>query len=255
MKSILISSATLAAGALLLSGAALSQAIPPDQPQAKHQQTRSQQTGDQQTGKSGGQPAFGGQERGQGQAAKRPQGQAEAQPMVPVADVSLTFSATASEPAKAIAVAPDVDVIPVTLYMTTTNSGDGKFMHAMSGICSGSAFLHNSDKTVEAAGFCNYGDEDGDVVFEHFVIPPQPQGDPLKAAGHWTGGTGKYLNLDGGFVLTGLVLPALPDGIIRLAGQKQGRYTMEAGNQTEAPPQGQAPSSENQSQSGPGQAR
>ena len=64
-----------------------------------------QQVRNQQTAKLGGQPAFGGQEGGQGQAAKRSEGQAEAQPMVPVADVSLTFSATSSEPANVIAVA------------------------------------------------------------------------------------------------------------------------------------------------------
>jgi hypothetical protein len=132
-------------------------------------------------------------------------------------------------------------MIPITLYlsnMTSTNGVSGDFMHAMSGICSGSAFLRNDVKTIDATGFCNYDDTDVDQVFEQFVIPPQPQDNPLQAAGHWTGGTGKYQHLQGGFVLTGIVLPTIANGIIQVAGRKQGRYTLEDKDQTRAAPSG-----------------
>jgi hypothetical protein len=239
MKSVLMSSATIAAGAMLFSYAAFAQPQPSSQPQSNQQQTTA----------SPGQSAPGGTE--QGQAPPAQQSQAEAQPMAPTADVLLSFSATATQPAQAIAVAPDVDMLPITLYMTSTNHADGEFMHAMSGVCSGSAFLHNEAKTIEATGFCNYGDADGDQLFERFVIPLQSQDNPLEAAGHWTGGTGKYRDLQGGFVLTGLVLPTVADGIIQVVGQKRGRYAIEGEDQVLS--QDQAPSSANQSPSRQGQ--
>jgi hypothetical protein len=231
MRSLLMSSATIVAGALLSCCAAFAQSQPPGQPQA----------GQQQTDEPRGQTSPGGDGQGQGQAPKGQQHQAEARPMAPTADVLLSFSATAAQPVQAIAVAPDVDMVPITLYMTSTSGTDGGFMHAMSGICSGSAFLRNDVKTIEATGFCNYGDADGDQVFEHFVIPPQPRDNPLEAAGHWTGGTGEYHNLQGGFVLTGIVLPMISDGIIQVAGLKRGRYTIEGKDQAQVPSKSQAP--------------
>jgi hypothetical protein len=240
-KSLLMSSATIAAGAMLFSYAAFAQPQPSGQPQSDQQQTVA----------SPGQGQSAPGDNAQGQAPQAQQPQAEARPMAPTADVLLSFSATATQPAQAIAVAPDVDMLPITLYMASTNHADGEFMHAMSGVCSGSAFLHNEDKTIEATGFCNYGDADGDQLFERFAIPLQSQDDPLEAAGHWTGGTGKYHNLQGGFVLTGVVLPTVADGIIQVVGQKRGRYAIESGDQ--ALSQGQAPSVDNQSPSGQAQ--
>jgi hypothetical protein len=244
-KSLLISSATFAAGAMLFSCAAFAQPQPSGQPQSNQQQTAVS------PGPSAPGDNSKGQDHGQGQAPQAQQPQAEAQPMAPTADVLLSFSATATQPAQAIAVAPDVDMLPITLYMTSTNHADGEFMHAMSGVCSGSAFLHNEAKTIAATGFCNYGDADGDQLFERFVIPLQSQDNPLEAAGHWTGGTGKYRNLQGGFVLTGVVLPTVADGIIQVVGQKRGRYAIEGEDQVQS--QGQAPSAANQSTSGQAQ--
>jgi hypothetical protein len=239
-KSLLMSSATIAVGAMLFSYAAFAQQQPPGQPPSDQRQTAAS------TGQ--GQTAPGDDAQGQRKAPQAQQPQAEAQPMEPTADVLLSFSATATQPAQAVAVAPDVDMLPITLYMTATNHSDGEFMHAMSGVCSGAAFLHNEDKTIEATGFCNYGDVDGDQLFERFAIPLQSQDNPLEAAGHWTGGTGKYRNLQGGFVLTGVVLPTVVDGIIQVVGQKRGRYAIESGDQVQS--QGQAPSVANQSPSG-----
>ena len=237
-KALLMSSATIAAGAMLFSYAAFAQPQPSGRPQSDQRQTAASP--------GQGQSAPGDDAQGQAPQARQPQ--AEAQPMAPTADVLLSFSATATQPAQAVAVAPDVDMLPITLYMTSTNHANGEFMHAMSGVCSGSAFLHNEDKTIEATGFCNYGDVDGDQLFERFAIPLQSQDNPLEAAGHWTGGTGKYRNLQGGFVLTGVVLPTVADGIIQVVGQKRGRYAIESGDQVQS--QGQAPSVSNQSPSG-----
>jgi hypothetical protein len=78
-------------------------------------------------------------------------------------------------------------------------------------------------------------------VFEHFVIPPQPRDNPLEAVGHWTGGTGEYHNLQGSFVLTGIVLPTIGDGIIQVAGQKRGRYTIEGKDQAQVPSKNRVP--------------
>jgi hypothetical protein len=233
----------LSAGVLLLSLAALAQTRLSGQPQTRQPQT-TEPSGQSAPGRDGQDPAPHGQ-------------QPQAGPMVPVADVLLSFPPTTAQPVQAIAVAPTIDMIPITLYrsnMTSTNGVAGDFMHAMSGICSGSAFLRNDVKTIDATGFCDYDDTDGDQVFERFVIPPQPQDNPLQAAGHWTGGTGKYQHLQGGFVLTGILLPTIADGIIQVAGRKQGRYTLEDKDQTQAAPSGQASSAAVQSSSRADQA-
>jgi hypothetical protein len=159
--------------------------------------------------------------------------------------VSLSFSATGQQPGQAIAVAPDVKMLTVSLYMTSVNAAGDDFMRAMSGVCNGSAFLHSDGNAIEASGFCNYTDADGDQVFEHFVVPVQAQDNPLQAEGRWVGGTGKYDGLQGGFVLAGIVLPTINDTLIQLVGQKVGRYTLnEAQVQApmQSPPQGGPPS-------------
>jgi hypothetical protein len=141
-------------------------------------------------------------------------------------------------------------MIRITLCTTSTNGTDGKFMHAMSAACCGSAFLRNDAKTIEATGFCNYGDADGNQVFEHFVIPPQPRDNHLQAAGHWTGGAGKYHDLQGGFVLTGIVLLMIGDSIIQVAGQNHGQYTIEGKDQTQVPAENRVPPAAGQSSRG-----
>jgi hypothetical protein len=236
-------SVTVAAGMLLFSCAAFAEAQSPAQPRARQPQMVASQ----------GQSAPGGE--GRGQAPQRQQPQANTQPMAPIADVVLSFSATETQPAQVVALASDVDMIPITLYTTSTNGTDGEFMHAMSAVCSGSAFLRNDANTIEATGFCNYGDADGNQVFEHFVIPPQSRDHPLQAAGHWTGGTGKYHDLQGDFVLTGIVLPTIGDGIIQVAGQKHGQYTIEGKDETQVPAENRAPPAADQSPASRGQPR
>ncbi|MEA2740016.1 MAG: hypothetical protein QOH05_3323 [Acetobacteraceae bacterium] len=69
--------------------------------------------------------------------------------MAPIADIVLSFSAAATQPAQ-VAVASDVDMIPITLYTTSTNGTDGELMHAISAVCRGCAFLRNDANTIEA---------------------------------------------------------------------------------------------------------
>jgi hypothetical protein len=171
----------------------------------------------------------------------QPGSPAQAQPMSPAADVLLSFSGTGTQPVHTIAVAPNIEMLTFTLYVTSMNgAANDTFMDAMPGVCSGSAFLHSDANRIEATGFCNYADAERDQVFEHFIIPPQSQDNPLQAQGQWIGGTGKYQGLQGGFVLAGFVLPAINDTVIQLVGQKHGRYTLTQA-QVQAPPQGQVP--------------
>jgi hypothetical protein len=136
-------------------------------------------------------------------------------------------------------------MLTISLYMTSVNATGEDFMRAMSGLCRGSAFLHSGENAIEASGFCNYADADGDRVFERFVVPLQSRDNPLQAEGRWIGGTGKYDSLQGGFILAGLVLPTIDDSLIQLVGQKEGRYTLnEAQAQVpmQSPSQAQPPS-------------
>jgi hypothetical protein len=229
---------TIAFGALLLSSAAFAQtppATPPTQPPAS-------QSSDGQPQAS--QPPYGSPPaitlQGQQPPQQPGQPRSPAQPLPRASNVSLTFSATGPQPGQPVAVAPDVKMLTITLYMTSVNAAGEDFMRAMSGLCRGSAFLHSDENAIEASGFCNYADADGDRVFERFVVPLQSQDNPLQAEGRWMGGTGKYDSLQGGFVLAGVVLPTIDDTLIQLVGRKEGRYTLNEA-QAQVPPQAQPP--------------
>jgi hypothetical protein len=148
----------------------------------------------------------------------------------------LSFSGTATQPVQAMPVGPNAEMLTLTLYMTSMNAAGRDFMNMMSGQCSGSAFLDSGHGSVEASGFCNYADADGDQVFECFVVPPQSQDNPLAAQGQWTGGTGKYEGLQGAFTLAGIVLPTINDDVIQIVGQKAGRYVLARAQVQAQPP-------------------
>jgi hypothetical protein len=234
---------TIALGALLLSSAAFAQtpqATPPNQPPANQLPDGQLQAGQTPYGSP---PAI----TLPGQQPPQPPGQPRSagQPLPRTNTVSLSFSATGPQPGQPVAVAPDVKMLTITLYMTSVNTAGDDFMRAMSGLCRGSAFLHSDDNAIEASGFCTYADANGDRVFERFVVPLQSQDNPLQAEGRWMGGTGKYDSLQGGFILAGVVLPTIDDTLIQLVGQKEGRYTLnEAQAQVppQSPPQAQMPS-------------
>jgi hypothetical protein len=117
--------------------------------------------------------------------------------------------------------APNIEMLSVTMHMTSMNAAPESFMNVMSGVCSGPAFIHKKANKIEASGFCNYADVDGGQVFEHFVIPLQSQDNPLQANSVWTGGTGKYEGLQGAFPLSSIILPTTDENTSRSSGGRR----------------------------------
>jgi hypothetical protein len=244
-------SVAIAIGALLFSSAAPAQTQPgqtqgnppqPGQPQANQQP-------------QGSPPMIILPGQMPPQQPGQPGAQAQPQPMPQTGTVELSFSGTTTQAPTSTAVAPNIEMLTFTMYMTSMNGRPEDFMNVMSGVCSGPAFMHKKSNKMEASGFCNYTDVEGDQVFEHFVIPLQSQDNPLQAKGVWTGGTGKYEGLQGEFILSGIILPATNNNIVQIVGRKAGRYALNQ-SQVMAPmqpsPPGQAPSSGGSPQPQPG---
>jgi hypothetical protein len=231
MRALFSLSMVVVVGALLISSAASAQAQP-DQPQANQQPP-------------GLPPVIILPGQTPPPPQQQPGQQAQPQPMPQTGTVSLSFSGTATQAPQSTAVAPNIEMLTVTMYMTSMNAAPEGFMNVMSGVCSGPAFIHEGASKMEASGFCNYTDADGDQAFEHFVIPLQSRDTPLQANGIWTGGTGKYDGLQGAFVLSGIILPTANENVIQIVGMKAGRYALNQ-SQVMSPmpltPQGQAPS-------------
>jgi hypothetical protein len=197
-------STVVAAGALLLSGTAFAQAQSgqpqgnppqPSQPQTDSSQPQANSTQPQANSVQPNQPPASQQPQasspaivlpGQGpqqQQPEQPGQQARPGSMPQTGLVVLSFSGTTTQAPQSTAVAPNIEMLSVTMHMTSMNAAPESFMNVMSGICSGPAFIHKKANKIEASGFCNYSDIDGNQVFEHFVIPLQSQDNPLQANG------------------------------------------------------------------------
>ena len=137
---------------------------------------------------------------------------------------SITYTAVNPAPVKPVTVGKDREVAVSALIMTAVNDGGSGLLHNMSGRCVSIGVLDRAAKTLDVRGYCNYADRGGDQVFEEFSTPtPVALGSPVKYAGKWVGGTGKFTGLSGDFEISTSGNVA-PEGLFQAAGKKVGSY-------------------------------
>jgi hypothetical protein len=137
---------------------------------------------------------------------------------------SITYTAVNPTPSKGIVVGKDREVTASTLLMMAVNDAGSGLLHNMAGRCVSLVVLDRTAKTLDVRGYCNYADRGGDQVFEEFSTPgPVSLGGPVKYAGKWVGGTGKFTGLSGDFDISTSGNVA-PEGLFQAAGKKTGSY-------------------------------
>jgi hypothetical protein len=137
---------------------------------------------------------------------------------------SITYTAVNPAPAKGVVVGKDREATVSALLMTAVNDAGSGLLHNMAGRCISLVIVDRSAKTLDVRGYCNYADRGGDQVFEEFSTPtPVALGGPVKYAGKWVGGTGKFTGLSGDFEISTSGNVA-PEGLFQAAGKKTGSY-------------------------------
>jgi hypothetical protein len=149
---------------------------------------------------------------------------ARAQDLPSEGNFSITYTAVIPSPNKGIAVGKEREAVANASTMTAVNDAGSGLLHNMAGRCVALSTIDRVAKTLEVRGYCNYVDRSGDQVWEEFSTPaPLTLGTPVKFAGKWVGGTGKYTGLSGDFEITNSG-PMATDGPAQSAGKKIGSY-------------------------------
>jgi hypothetical protein len=137
---------------------------------------------------------------------------------------TITYTSVNPNPVKAVLAGKDKEVAVGAPIMTAVNDAGSGLLHNMAGRCVFMSTLDRASKTLELRGSCNYVDRSGDQVWEEFsTLAPLVLGTPIKYAGKWTGGTGKYAGISGDFEITNSG-PMPTDGPSQSAGKKIGNY-------------------------------
>jgi hypothetical protein len=142
-----------------------------------------------------------------------------------------TFKATffmTDEPAKAmdIPAAGGTNAWSFVESATYTNDAGRGFLHTATGRCIGmgsgnKAAAHNT-------GYCVYVDADGDQIFSTFDIGRSGEGQPGRGTKEYTGGTGKYVGLNGHAEFTTFSLKTLDKSAPEVfEGHVQGSYKLQ----------------------------
>ncbi len=140
---------------------------------------------------------------------------ANAQGMPAEGPVSVTFTVTQVPPAKPMPIGGGKEFIMLNAAMTASNDAGNPILNNMAGRCQLHRTIDTSTKTFEQQGYCTYGDNDGDQIFEQCDKP-----DHCKL----TGGTGKFEGLQADLAITAAPLKSNYDGIAQAIGHKKGTY-------------------------------
>lgn len=138
-------------------------------------------------------------------------------------DFRITYIGTNPNPPKTVML-DEHRTLSAGVNLLSAVNEDGKgLLQGMNGKCGYTAIVDSAANTFENHGYCDYVDAAGDHVFEKYDYEMQPLGPKYKAAGTWTGGTGKFKGLSGSFSIESTRFAA-SDSVPLFMGVKSGHY-------------------------------
>jgi len=143
----------------------------------------------------------------------------QAQSIPPEGPLSVTYTATQTQPAKPMSIGGRREFVVLNFAMTASNDTGNPVLNNMGGRCQLTRLTDTSVNSVETHGFCTYADNEGDQIFEQCdFVPGAPNNCKL------TGGTGKFEGLQASIVITPMPLKGNYDNITQAIGHKKGTY-------------------------------
>ena len=148
-----------------------------------------------------------------------------ADPLPTAGKFTLSYTFTTSTPASPIDIGDGLDLTVNRYLVTTLNDGGGGFLHLTAGRCTNVRFTNREQRTIDSHGYCNFKDNDGDLLYAEYVTNGAK---PLKAITlewHFKSGTGKFDGITG--TATDSNSGNLDDtGAYQAGGKMTGSYTI-----------------------------
>ena len=141
----------------------------------------------------------------------------------PQGEFSLTFSLVDMAAADPVAIGPNQVAQAVNQIAHLFNDDGSGFLHYAVGRCASFQIIDLDANTIDISGYCNYRDGDGDHVFERFATDGAVALDAVTIDSEWTGGTGKYADIEGTFTTEAFGVVAEGNAML-VGGSKVGAY-------------------------------